>query len=250
MTTSSVPLSAIVGFTKNLRVFDSLGRSEMASCFLPAERSAVGTNSPPFFTNVGKIASLTSIDLSTTGIVAAWIVTVMAKKPSLCSCSPREPRRVLFGTSSMQTSMVGREARKFGYMKTAVAAVATAAMTENGSNTISSVGWLNVCLGRQPQSSHGGAREVTRKVARQKEEIMRWNIKGFDQYEVDETGQVWSKAQKRRFGNSCRLIPEKPLKLEKAGTWQMRKVGLPQRLRPDEIEQLKIAKGETDATHS
>ncbi len=26
----------------------------------------------------------------------------------------------------------------------------------------SSVGWLNVCLGRQPQSSHGGAREVTR----------------------------------------------------------------------------------------
>lgn len=50
MTTSSVPLSAIVGFTKNLRVFDSLGRSEMASCFLPAERSAVGTNSPPFFT--------------------------------------------------------------------------------------------------------------------------------------------------------------------------------------------------------
>ena len=39
MTTSSVPLSAIVGFTKNLRVFDSLGRSEMASCFLPAERS-------------------------------------------------------------------------------------------------------------------------------------------------------------------------------------------------------------------
>lgn len=151
MTTSSVPLSAIVGFTKNLRVFDSLGRSEMASCFLPAERSAVGTNSPPFFTNVGKIASLTSIDLSTTGIVAAWIVTVMAKKPSLCSCSPREPRRVLFGTSSMQTSMVGREARKFGYMKTAVAAVATA-----------SVGWLNVCLGRQPQSSHGGAREVTR----------------------------------------------------------------------------------------
>lgn len=80
MTTSSVPLSAIVGFTKNLRVFDSLGRSEMASCFLPAERSAVGTNSPPFFTNVGKIASLTSIDLSTTGIVAAWIVTVMAKK--------------------------------------------------------------------------------------------------------------------------------------------------------------------------
>lgn len=162
MTTSSVPLSAIVGFTKNLRVFDSLGRSEMASCFLPAERSAVGTNSPPFFTNVGKIASLTSIDLSTTGIVAAWIVTVMAKKPSLCSCSPREPRRVLFGTSSMQTSMVGREARKFGYMKTAVAAVATAAMTENGSNTISSVGWLNVCLGRQPQSSHGGAREVTR----------------------------------------------------------------------------------------
>lgn len=143
MTTSSVPLSAIVGFTKNLRVFDSLGRSEMASCFLPAERSAAGTNSPPFFTNVGKIASLTSIDLSTTGIVAAWIVTVMAKKPSLCSCSPREPRRVLFGTSSMQTSMVGREARKFGYMKTAVAAVATAAMTENGSNTISSVVWLN-----------------------------------------------------------------------------------------------------------
>lgn len=51
MTTSSVPLSAIVGFTKNLRVFDSLGRSEMASCFLPAERSAVGTNSPPFFTD-------------------------------------------------------------------------------------------------------------------------------------------------------------------------------------------------------
>lgn len=45
-------------------------------------------------------------------------------------------------------------------------------------------------------------------------------------------------------------IPEKPLKLEKAGTWQMRKAGLPQRLRPDEIEQLKIAKGETDATHS
>lgn len=43
----------------------------------------------------------------------------------------------------MQTSMVGREARKFGYMKTAVAAVATAAMTENGSNTISSVVWLN-----------------------------------------------------------------------------------------------------------
>lgn len=43
MTTSSVPLSAIVGFTKNLRVFDSLGRSEMASCFLPAERSAVGS---------------------------------------------------------------------------------------------------------------------------------------------------------------------------------------------------------------
>lgn len=163
MTTSSVPLSAIVGFTKNLRVFDSLGRSEMASCFLPAERSAVGTNSPPFFTNVGKIASLTSIDLSTTGIVAAWIVTVMAKKPSLCSCSPREPRRVLFGTSSMQTSMVGREARKFGYMKTAVAAVATAAMTENGSNTISSVGWLMNVLGNTPQSSHGGgAREVTR----------------------------------------------------------------------------------------
>lgn len=162
MTTSSVPLSAIVGFTKNLRVFDSLGRSEMASCFLPAERSAVGTNSPPFFTNVGKIASLTSIDLSTTGIVAAWIVTVMAKKPSLCSCSPREPRRALFGTSSMQTSMVGREARKFGYMKTAVAAVATAAMTENGSNTISSVGWLMNVLGNTPQSSHGGAREVTR----------------------------------------------------------------------------------------
>lgn len=162
MTTSSVPLSAIVGFTKNLRVFDSLGRSEMASCFLPAERSAVGTNSPPFFTNVGKIASLTSIDLSTTGIVAAWIVTVMAKKPSLCSCSPREPRRVLFGTSSMQTSMVGREARKFGYMKTAVAAVATAAMTENGSNTISSVGWLMNVLGNTPQSSHGGAIEVTR----------------------------------------------------------------------------------------
>ena len=162
MTTSSVPLSAIVGFTKNLWVFDSLGRSEMASCFLPAERSAVGTNSPPFFTNVGKIASLTSIDLSTTGIVAAWIVTVMAKKPSLCSCSPREPRRVLFGTSSMQTSMVGREARKFGYMKTAVAAVATAAMTENGSNTISSVGWLMNVLGNTPQSSHGGAREVTR----------------------------------------------------------------------------------------
>lgn len=162
MTTSSVPLSAIVGFTKNLRIFDSLGRSEMASCFLPAERSAVGTNSPPFFTNVGKIASLTSIDLSTTGIVAAWIVTVMAKKPSLCSCSPREPRRVLFGTSSMQTSMVGREARKFGYMKTAVAAVATAAMTENGSNTISSVGWLMNVLGNTPQSSHGGAREVTR----------------------------------------------------------------------------------------
>ena len=74
---------------------------------------------------------------------------------------------------------------------------------------------------------------------------MRWDIKGFDQYEVDETGQVWSKAQKRRFGNSCRLIPEKPLKLEKAGTG-----GLPQRLRPGEIEQLKIAKGETDATHS
>ncbi len=46
------------------------------------------------------------------------------------------------------------------------------------------------------------------------------------------------------------VIPEKPLKLEKAGTWQMRKAGLPQRLRPDEIEQLKIAKGETDATHS
>ena len=159
MTTSSVPLSAIVGFTKNLRVFDSLGRSEMASCFLPAERSAVGTNSPPFFTTVGKIASLTSIDLSTTGIVAAWIVTVMAKKPSLCSCSPREPRRVLFGTSSMQTSMVGREARKFGYMKTAVAAVATAAMTENGSNTISSVGWLMNVLGNTPQSSHGGPRK-------------------------------------------------------------------------------------------
>ena len=79
---------------------------------------------------------------------------------------------------------------------------------------------------------------------------MRWNIKGFDQYEVDEAGQVWAKPQKRRFGNSCRLIPEKPLKLEKAGTWQMRKAGLPQRLRPDEIEQLKIAKGETDATHS
>lgn len=70
------------------------------------------------------------------------------------------------------------------------------------------------------------------------------------QYEVDEAGQVWAKPQKRRFGNSCRLIPEKPLKLEKAGTWQMRKAGLPQRLRPDEIEQLKIAKGETDATHS
>ena len=79
---------------------------------------------------------------------------------------------------------------------------------------------------------------------------MRWNIKGFDQYEVDEAGQVWAKPQKRRYGNSCRLIPEKPLKLEKAGTWQMRKAGLPQRLRPDEIEQLKIAKGETDATHS
>ena len=40
---------------------------------------------------------------------------------------------------------------------------------------------------------------------------MRWNIKGFDQYEVDEAGQVWAKPQKRRFGNSCRLIPEKPL---------------------------------------
>ena len=61
---------------------------------------------------------------------------------------------------------------------------------------------------------------------------MRWNIKGFDQYEVDEAGQVWAKP------------------LEKAGTWQMRKAGLPQRLRPDEIAQLKIAKGETDATHS
>lgn len=67
---------------------------------------------------------------------------------------------------------------------------------------------------------------------------MRWNIKGFDQYEVDEAGQVWAKPQKRRFGNSCRLIPEKPLKLEKAGTWQMRKAGLPQRLRPDEIERI------------
>ena len=78
---------------------------------------------------------------------------------------------------------------------------------------------------------------------------MRWNIKGFDQYEVDEAGQVWAKPQKRRFGNSCRLIPEKPLKLEKEGTWQMRKAGLPQRLRPDEIEQLKIEKGEIDATH-
>lgn len=79
---------------------------------------------------------------------------------------------------------------------------------------------------------------------------MRWDIKGFDQYEVDENGQVWSKAQKRRFGNSDRLIPEKPLKLEKAGTWQMRRGGLPQRLRPEEVEQLKIEKGETDANHS
>lgn len=42
---------------------------------------------------------------------------------------------------------------------------------------------------------------------------MRWNIKGFDQYEVDEAGQVWAKPQKRRFGNSCRLIPEKPLRI-------------------------------------
>lgn len=24
---------------------------------------------------------------------------------------------------------------------------------------------------------------------------MRWNIKGFDQYEVDEAGQVWAKPQ-------------------------------------------------------
>lgn len=79
---------------------------------------------------------------------------------------------------------------------------------------------------------------------------MRWNIKGFDQYEVDENGQVWAKPQKRCFGNSRHLFPEKPLKLEKAGTWQLRKGGLPQRLRPEEIEQLKIEKGEIDANHS
>ncbi len=30
---------------------------------------------------------------------------------------------------------------------------------------------------------------------------MRWDIKGFDQYEVDEAGQVWAKPQKRRFGH-------------------------------------------------
>lgn len=45
---------------------------------------------------------------------------------------------------------------------------------------------------------------------------MRWNIKGFDQYEVDETGQVWAKSQKRRFGNSCRL-PRKATKARKGG---------------------------------
>ena len=49
----------------------------------------------------------------------------------------------------------------------------------------------------------------------------------------------------------CELIFKSRIPLTRTVvTWQMRKAGLPQRLRPDEIEQLKIAKGETDATHS
>lgn len=70
---------------------------------------------------------------------------------------------------------------------------------------------------------------------------MRFGIKGFDNYEVDEKGQVFSKTREVRFGKSIRIVKGQMIKPTESGVYVLYN-GIRYRLTSEQIWERRIEK--------